>query len=305
MLSKGVQMKTTAEAYPLWSGQVQLPLGQHVLYKYMVKSSAAHYSWEDRIPDRVLTVSGPAILNDGTFNQVLRPATFQALKAPAGFEPRARSALLPPAAANGAMQPFGGGASAALALAEGGAGGARGAASNALKVQVMMHQQLQDQLAELQRQRAIETAEIKALQATIRESSQHSNNLVDPAQAADAFAKMQKKLAALEKKRALVHAQAQQSTDALQQAQAACTQIEAAKQKVASELQRERTRMSQLEEALEQTQEALVHAQASAQRVQDVGQKKAETSTQLAARLRSQITELEERCDLVCVRLCV
>ena len=34
-----------------------------------------------------------------------------------------------------------------------------------------------------------------------------------------------------------MHAQAQQSTEALQQAQATCSQIEAAKQKVAAELE--------------------------------------------------------------------
>ena len=268
-----------------------------MLYKYMVKSSAAHYSWEDRIPDRDLAVTGATIINDGTFNQVLRPATFQALKKPVGVETRTRPALLPRASSE-AMVAFGGSGGSGALLVEGGAGGVGGAASSRLKTEVLMHQQLQDQLAELQRQRAIETAEMSALQKIIRDcgdSSLHGGKRVDPAQAANEFAKMQKKLEALEQKRALVHSQAQQSTDALLQAQSAASQIEAAKQKVAAELERERARKTQLEEALLQTQEALAHAQASAQRVQDVGQKAAETKEQLVVRLREQISELVER----------
>jgi hypothetical protein len=82
----------------------QVATGEKVLYKYVVKSSSAHFSWEvkrrvknqyekvrkclltftqlqDRIPDRELKVVGPSsIVNDGTFNQLSRAATFSALQ---------------------------------------------------------------------------------------------------------------------------------------------------------------------------------------------------------------------------------
>jgi chromosome segregation ATPase len=119
--------------------------------------------------------------------------------------------------------------------------------------------------------------------------------LQDPAKAAEAFAKVQEKLAALEKKRESVHEQARMSSEALAQAKAAAAEIEKHHLKVMSDLARENERKRQLREAVLQTNEALAHAHASAQRVAHVHQQTAETKDQLTARLRAQIAELKTR----------
>jgi septal ring factor EnvC (AmiA/AmiB activator) len=77
---------------------------------------------------------------------------------------------------------------------------------------VSRNQQLADEVAELQRQRAVEQAEIQMLSAQIQEGSLDCAGVhVDAREAAAAFAKVQDKLASLEKTRARVHEQARHS----------------------------------------------------------------------------------------------
>lgn len=262
--------------------------GDKVLYKYVVRSSSSHFSWEDRIPDRELKVAGPSsIVNDGHFNQLSRAATFSALQRPKGAASEPASRPIKP---GGSIASFGGtGAGGQMR-----AGTGSGEAGAALKVQAMRHEQLLDRVAELQRRHAVEKAEIERLSGSMKSGTMDAAG-TDPKEAAEAFGKVQEKLAALAQKRAAVHEQARQSSDALAQVKKTASEMEAQKQRVANELQREVERKAQLREAVQQTRGALEHARGSAQRIARVTQQNAETKEELAARLRQQVEELAAR----------
>lgn len=278
----------------MWTATAQVAKGVKILYKYIVRSTAARVSWEDRIPDRELSVEGPTlIVNDGTFNQITRPATFLALTPPSGEPSQPSSRQLRPA--GGA---FGGGMASAkqqqLQRGDGAMEMQGGEAAAALKAEVSRYQQLVDQVAELQRQRAIELAEIKMLSDTIKGSSTEVNDGPDAAVAAEAFVKVQEKLAALEKTRSRVHEQAKMSADALEKMKVEAAQIEARKAAVEAELQREIGRKRQLKDALQQTNEALTIARSSAERISQVHQQNAESKEELTARLLEQVRPIAQ-----------
>jgi hypothetical protein len=269
--------------------RVQVTSREKILYKYVVKSSSAAFSWEDRIPDRELKIVGPsAIINDGHFNQLSRAATFSALERPNGMPAQAaRQPQLKPGAGGGGVVSYGGAVGGGL-MKEAGSG----EAGAALKAEVMRHEQLLDRVAELQRQLAVEKAEIERLSAA--QSGTMAASGTDPREAAQVFAEVQEKLASLEQKRTAVHEQARHSSERLARVKQTATEMEADKLRVASELHKELERKAQLHEAVAQTQEALRHARGSALRIARVTQQAAETKEELAARLKEQVHALNE-----------
>ncbi|CUW32209.1 MULTISPECIES: CBM20 domain-containing protein [Streptomyces] len=75
--AKAVPLGTTASSSPQWTGSVQLPVGITVQYKYIKRSPAGRVTWEST-PNRTLTVSPDAPINDDRWNVIPVAATFHA-----------------------------------------------------------------------------------------------------------------------------------------------------------------------------------------------------------------------------------
>mmetsp|Transcript_63953 Transcript_63953/g.150461 ORF Transcript_63953/g.150461 Transcript_63953/m.150461 type:complete len:519 (+) Transcript_63953:264-1820(+) len=105
-----LQLKTSKDEYPYWSGSTDVPLNQvqdMLRYKYLVKKANGEHKWEDAIADRTVApenkpkgVLAPGLdtfVDDGAFNQLQRVCTYvrdsskpggsTALTAPASPQP--------------------------------------------------------------------------------------------------------------------------------------------------------------------------------------------------------------------------
>eukprot|EP00960_Hanusia_phi_P004992 144053-Hanusia_phi.AAC.8 len=195
--SMGIQLTTTKDTYPTWTGRAGLssPTGGKALYKYVIKVSGDVYKWEDRIPDRELVLEGSdTFINDGRFNQVQRQVTYvrmpeQAAPAhvPAGLKGRASEGARP--------LPY-----STVSTA--------GELSSALKVVQARNYDLLQKRTELQQVLKKCNAEVQLIKGKRSYASKDS--------ALEALAKVQDKLQHLEEGRKEVHKQAKESTEMLE-----------------------------------------------------------------------------------------
>uniref|UniRef100_A0A7S4JTC4 CBM20 domain-containing protein n=1 Tax=Guillardia theta TaxID=55529 RepID=A0A7S4JTC4_GUITH len=274
--SMGIQLTTTKDTYPTWTGRARLRSASEgkALYKYVIKVSGDVYKWEDRIPDRELVLEGSdTFINDGRFNQVQRQVTYVRM-------PEEAAAPHPPVGTKGRASE-----------------GARplpysqfstaGELSSALKVVQARNFDLLQKRTELQQALRKCNAEVHLIKGKRSYSSKDS--------ALEALAKVQEKLQHLEEARKEVHKQAKESTEMLERVKNRASLYETSKMRARKVLEKLQDRKRELEGRLAELRAELQSAQEVASHTQETMSRRLEQGSRLVKTLKEQLDELKKR----------
>ena len=63
--AEGLRMATNKDLYPDWIAKIRLPKvgGESFKYKYVIKSAAGRWLWEEGIPDRLVTFRDDQVIS--------------------------------------------------------------------------------------------------------------------------------------------------------------------------------------------------------------------------------------------------